>query len=244
MKKFAIFFPVILMGLTVLSMGNIKSADAVTAAKGPVVVELFTSQSCHSCPPADKILNNLAAANDNIIALSCNVTYWNHLNWKDTLSKPFCTMRQQQYVQSLKARGNYTPQTVVNGRHEMVGSQGNKINRAIASDLQKNPLKPVALKLSGDKLNIALPEMAKGNYMLMLVSHGAEHTQSIPSGENRGRTISYTNPVEHIKIFGTWDGSAKNVTEDISEIKATSGYVVLVQKDHTAGEIVAAGKVK
>jgi hypothetical protein len=244
MKKFAIIFPVIIMGITFLTIGNIKSADAVTAAKSPVVVELFTSQSCSSCPPADKVLNDLAAANDHIIALSCNVTYWNHLHWKDTLSKSFCTMRQQQYVQSLKARGNYTPQTVVNGRHEMVGSQRSKVLRAIASDLQNNPVKPIALNLSDETLTIDLPKVTVGQYMLILVSHGNEHTQSIPSGENRGRTVSYTNPVEHMKILGAWDGNAKTLNENITDIKATSGYVVLAQKDHTAGQIVAAGKVK
>lgn len=244
MKKFALFASLIAVPLGILGFGNAKNADAVTNAKNPVVLEMFTSQSCSSCPPADKILGELAAKNDNIIALSCHVTYWNHLHWKDTLSKEFCTSRQRQYVQSLQSRGPYTPQIVINGNQTTVGNRGGQINRAIAGELAENKITPIDLTLSNDTLAIDLPTIKTGAYTLLLVAHGDEHTQSVPSGENRGRTISYTNPVQEIISLGAWDGSAQRLSQDISALPDAHGYVVLAQKDGATGEIRAAAKIK
>lgn len=244
MKKFALFASFIAIPLGIFSFSNVKNADAVTNAQSPVVLELFTSQSCSSCPPADKLLGQFAAESENVIALTCNVTYWDHLHWKDTLSKDFCTQRQRQYVQTLRSRGPYTPQIMINGKHTMVGSRGSAINRTIASELEGKTVQAIDLSLSDDTLNIDLPQIATGSYTLLLVSHGSEHTQSIPSGENRGRTVSYTNPIETITSLGTWDGTAKSLSHDVSELKNASGYAILAQENGFTGPILAAAQVK
>lgn len=220
----------------------IPSFAKAEETKAPVVLELFTSQSCSSCPPADKILAEVAKQ-DNIIALSCNVTYWNHLHWKDTLSKEFCTERQRQYVQTLQSRGPYTPQVVANGKHEMVGNRNADVRRHIFMETKAAAVKPINLSLSGDNLDITLPTTEAGEYTLLLFTHGNMHEQSIPSGENRGKTVSYTNPVENIIDLGTWDGTGKSLSHDISEEKA-AGYVVLAQKDGVTGPVIAAAQIK
>ena len=244
MRRFITFTALIVMPLSILSFGNAKSAKAVNEAQSPIVLEMFTSQSCSSCPPADKLLGQLAE-NENVIALSCNVTYWNHLHWKDTLSKQFCTDRQRNYVRTLESRGPYTPQIVVNGRQTMVGSSGAKITRAIASEVKTNPVKPIILNLNGTILDITLPETpGEDSYALLLVAHGSKHYQEIPSGENRGRKVTYTNPVEKIISLGTWDGTGKKMDIDISEVQNSEGYVVLAQKNGITGPIIAAAQIR
>jgi hypothetical protein len=223
-------------------LGFILMSNASLAQdNSPIVLELFTSQSCSSCPPADEILGELAEENDNIIALSCHVTYWNHLHWKDTLSQEFCTERQRSYARSFNSKRVYTPQIVINGQHEMVGSRGRSITKAINKEQGK--LKTIDLEIQNKQLIIRLPETpGNDSYALTLLTYGDDHTQNIPSGENRGRTISYTNPVSNIKSLGTWDGTGKTMDIDISDLKNVSGYVVLAQKNGVTGHIFAAGK--
>ncbi len=215
--------------------------QAQESADAPIVLELFTSQSCSSCPPADKILGDLADENKNIIALSCNVTYWNHLHWEDTLSKDFCTQRQRNYVTGFGKRSAYTPQLVINGKYEMVGSQGRKVNDAIKNI--SAPLKNISITRLGDNFNIELPDLARSQYVITIIENGARHTQTIPSGENRGRTVNYTNPVQAIDTVGTWDGEANNLEYFIKNNNAAKAVVVLVHERSPTGKIVAAGKL-
>ena len=246
MRKIALFACLIAIPLGLLSFINAKNADAVTHGHGsgnPIVMELFTSQSCSSCPPADHVLGEFAK-HDNVIALSCNVTYWNHLNWQDTLSKEFCTNRQKQYIDTLKSRGPYTPQLVINGRHEMVGSRINNINRTVASELRRQRVKSIDLSLSGEALEISLPKLESGDYTLSLFTYGKKHKQRIQTGENRGKAVSYTNPVQNLISLGPWDGSAKSMSQDISDLPEAVGYAVLAQKDGITGPVRAAAQVK
>ena len=110
-------------------MARFVDVDA-GASQSPVVVELFTSQSCSSCPPADRNLGKLSE-NPNVIALGFHVTYWNHLHWEDTLSNEFSTKRQRSYAAAFRNGRVYTPQMVVNGEQEFVGSNGSKVNAAL-----------------------------------------------------------------------------------------------------------------
>ena len=156
-QKIALLIVGMLGFVSLSNLVQTKSIQAMENTDSPVVLEMFTSQSCSSCPPADRVLSQLEAQNDNIIALSCHVTYWNHLHWKDTLSKEFCSTRQRDYVRTLRSRGPYTPQIMINGKHTMVGSQGGKIVRAIENAA---PIKSIGLSLDNDQLNIKLPETA------------------------------------------------------------------------------------
>lgn len=223
---------IVLIGL----VGFLSFDPAFAQDKGPVVVELFTSQSCSSCPPSDRVLSELAK-DENIIALSCNVTYWNHLHWKDTLSQDFCTQRQRQYVRALNSRGPYTPQVVINGRHELVGSQGRKVNKIV--EKERGSVTPISIQKNNDLLEIKLPQLSQADYVVTLMTYGDDHTQSIPSGENRGRTVSYTNPVTDVKLLSNWNGVARVLTQKSS----ANNIVILVQKNNAVGEIVAAGQI-
>lgn len=218
------------------------STPAIAQERHPIVLELFTSQSCSSCPPADRLLEKLSKENNNIIAVSCNVTYWNHLHWEDTLSKDFCTQRQRQYVQTLQSRGPYTPQIVINGQDTMVGSRARQIQQSIKT---APPLKNINLMLENKILKIRLPETpGNDSYAITLLAHGKTHHQKILSGENRGRNVNYTNPVQDIISLGTWDGTGKTMSYDISTLEKSQGYVVLAQKNGTTGSIIAAGKIQ
>lgn len=244
MTKILFLVAMLATTLVVFSFSNIKAVKAADEAQTPIVLELFTSQSCSSCPPADKLLGEIAAEKSNIIALSCNVTYWNHLHWKDTLSKEFCTQRQREYVQTLGSRGPYTPQIVVNGRHTMVGSKNGDIRRAVHEDTKANAVKPINLSLSGEKLVIGLPETpGKDSYALLLMPYSDSHEQTIPSGENRGREVTYTNPVDEIISLGTWDGSRKTMDYDLSKYTQAKGFAVLAQKNGPTGAVIAAAKI-
>lgn len=204
---------------------------------GPIVVELFTSQSCSSCPAADKVLGQIAQ-DGRVIALSCNVTYWDHLGWKDTLSKQFCTDRQHAYAASLKARGPYTPQAVINGRYDAVGSREAVVRGMMA---RAGGVHTIELETAENgTLSVTLPEINPGAYTLSLFAFDKTHAQKIPSGENRGRTVNYTHPVKHLVPLGGWNGQQKTITQDISTLPVTGGYAVLVQ-DKT-GNILAAGQ--
>ena len=240
-QKIALLIVGMLGFVSLSNLVQTKSIQAMENTDSPIVLEMFTSQSCSSCPPADRVLSQLEAQNDNIIALSCHVTYWNHLHWEDTLSKEFCSTRQRDYVRTLRSRGPYTPQIMINGKHTMVGSQGGKIVRAIENAA---PIKSIGLSLDNESLNIKLPETpGNDSYALNLVIYKDAHKQSIPSGENPGRTVTYTNPVERIVSLGTWDGTGKTMDHDISNYSDVKGYALLAQKNSKVGEIIAAGKV-
>lgn len=237
MKK--LLFLLFLIVSPFISMG-------VNAQENPVVLELFTSQSCSSCPPADRLLGKLNAENPNIIALSCHVTYWNHLHWKDTLSQQFCTDRQRQYVRSLRARGSYTPQIVINGQHELVGSREGQIRRIMSHELNQQSVQPIALKINDKILTIDLSSVktvGRDLYYITLFPYGNNHHQKIKSGENRGRTVTYTSPVQSIVSSEKWNGQ-KDIIKDVSNVTNAQGLAVLVQKGSPAGEITAAGKIK
>ncbi len=215
------------------------SVKAEPTTQAPVVVELFTSQSCSSCPPADKILGELAER-DNVIALSCHVTYWNYLHWEDTLSNAFCTDRQRSYVQAMKKRTSYTPQIVINGRHDVVGNRSWEVNAAVKKSVQKYEVSPISLTYDNGFLEVSLPTLDRDNYRLTLVSYGEAHSQSILSGENRGRTVDYTNPVIQLSDLGQWNGQVKSVRHQVSSSKR---HAILVHRGHDHGAIVAAGKI-
>ena len=239
-QKFALFTVGVLGFLGISNFTQTKAIQAMEAIDYPVVVEMFTSQSCSSCPPADRVLGELVK-NDNVIGLSCNVTYWNYLHWEDTLSQGFCDTRQRQYVRALKSRGPYTPQVFINGDFTTVGSKGRTIQNAIENT---HKIKLVQVSLNNKDANISLPDLPKGNYNILLVPYGNDLTQNIPSGENRGRTVHYTNPIVDIINLGKWEGEARDFDYDLSKVADMTGLAVFIHQDHNTGKIIAAGKDK
>ena len=174
------------------------------------------------------------------------MTYWNHLHWKDTLSKDFCTQRQRQYAAAFNNSRVYTPQTIVNGKHEMIGSHEGKIRRAIHLEKKNKAVSPIDLEITAkNELSIALPQIKEGNYILSILVFIDTHTQSIQRGENRGRTVRYTHPVETISnALDSWDGSKKTIKTSIDQWKDAQGIVVVAHENSATGAIIAAAQIK
>jgi len=198
-------------------------------------VELFTSQSCSSCPPADKVLRELSQRED-VITLGCHVTYWNHLHWRDTLSLAECTGLQRDLAQAKGSHRVYTPQTVINGDQETVGSNRGTVQRMInrAAILPK-----IHISRSTSGFDFMLPAIKSGTYDLFVLEVGEVHTQSIPTGENRGRTVEYSSPVRSITALGEWDGKADSIMQ---EDFASKHSIVILARDKR-GRIHAAGRL-
>lgn len=215
------------------------------AAETPVVVELFTSQGCASCPPADAYMRDLANR-DGVIALSFNVDYWNYLGWEDTLASPVHTERQRAYARRLGLSGVYTPQIVVNGAAEGVGSKRDKIEREIA-DARTTPL-PVAVSFTdkGDTLTL---DVGAGRspgqpVTLWLIRFTKEETVEIGKGENRGRTMTYAHAVRELTPVGMWGGEAMHLTLPKDDLFAggLDGCVALLQAGK-GGPILGAAQI-
>ncbi len=186
------------------------SAGAGPGAR-PVVVELFTSQGCSSCPPADALLAELSQR-PGIITLSLNVDYWDYLGWRDTLGSPDCAQRQRDYAARRSDGHVYTPQVVVNGRDQMVGSDRQAVLASLARERARDPtgLIPLALTSSEREVRIdiaAAPRQGlRQEATVWVVSLAPQVIVEIRRGENAGRTIAYTNVVRKIIPAGMWHG--------------------------------------
>ena len=202
------------------------------AGESPVVVELFTSQGCSSCPPADAYMRELATR-DGVIALSFNVDYWNYLGWEDTLASPAHTERQRAYARRLGLSGVYTPQIVVNGATEGVGSKRGKVEEQIAAARTKPLPVEVSFTDKGDMLTLDVGAgKAPGQPVtLWLIRFTKEETVEIGKGENRGRTMTYAHAVRELTPVGMWSGKAMSLTLPKGDLLAGGfdGCVALLQ---------------
>lgn len=230
--------------LTVLAVCAVGAAGDARAqeAKTPVVVELFTSQACSSCPPADRLLGELAERDD-VIAMSLPVDYWDHLDWQDTLGRAEHSKRQRNYARHLGRPNVYTPQMVVNGHIGVIGSRVEAVEAAIRAARDTDQRVPVAIEAAGKKfhLRIGAAEGA-GPADILVVPLLSAHTEAIKRGENRGNTITYHNVSRELMPIGTWDGTAKTLTlaHDEVMIGDTDRCAVILQDSQTGAILGAA----
>lgn len=215
------------------------------AASDPVVVELYTSQGCSSCPPADALLAELAERDD-VIALSLHVDYWDYLGWRDIHARKEFTKRQMAYRDAVGARSIYTPQMVVQGVAQMVGSRREEVAAAIAKADRRGSgaeitLRPVdgMMKIEAE---ISPTGHAAGPCSIWLVSYETPPPVKIESGENAGRTIFYRNVVRSWMRMGMWDGvRPARFTAPVPE--GVKGLAVILQSEKV-GPIVGAAKIE
>ncbi len=199
------------------------TAGAAIKAEPLAVIELFTSQGCSSCPAADKLLSELK--NDpNVIALSLPIDYWDYLGWKDTLAIPGHTSRQKAYSRMRGDREVYTPQVVINGVAQALGSSREDIEKAVAKSREAaHPLSvPVELAQAENRVTVTLPSKPgseAGEVWLCPVSGTVP--VGIGRGENRGRTITYTNVVRRWIKLGAWTGKSESFSVPVDAIKST-----------------------
>ena len=179
--------------------------DARGDAARPTVVELFTSQGCSSCPPADAHLGELAARPD-ILALAFHIDYWDYIGWKDPFASKHFTGRQYGYARSLGKRGVYTPQMVIDGRHDAVGSRPGEVRAGLDKAAQDAAAVPVRLARDADGLAIAVDAGAGTACDIWVVAYDDRHTTEIKRGENEGRSLTEYNIVRDIWLAGEWTG--------------------------------------
>lgn len=186
----------------------IKSAAASTA---PVLVELFTSQGCSSCPAADRFAAELKNQ-PGITIVSLNVDYWDYLGWRDTLAKPEHTKRQMDYANSRGDNNVYTPQMIINGEAHAVGSNQATVENAIANARRKPAKVVIQLSATEKELIVNLPSGDAGaEATLWLLAIAPAVSVKIERGENIGKTVVYHNVVRNLVPAGMWDGSATNL---------------------------------
>jgi len=176
--------------------------------RAPVVVELFTSQGCSSCPPADRLLTDLAEQ-EGVIALSLHVDYWDYIGWKDSFARAEHTARQRAYARAAGDRMIYTPQMIVGGVHRVVGARAMKVVNAIDAHAAAPAAVTVTLEREGDTLLVEAEATAAapGEMVVQLVRYRPEATVKIARGENAGHTFSYSNIVTEWDVVSEWTGA-------------------------------------
>ena len=233
-----------LVSLTVASLT--LAAATASADNDPVVVELFTSQSCYSCPPAEKLLGELAQRKD-VLALEFHVDYWDDLvfgeagRWKDVFSKRAHTERQVGYNRRIRGKSNvYTPQMVVGGQLEAVGSYRADVLSAIdaAAEARKDRVRvEVALD---PKINVKLAGDSVERGGVWLVRFIERHRTEVRAGENKDKSLVNHHVVTEVRRIGEWTGRSMSVTVPNFALAAGEGCAVLVQ-DNRQGPILGAG---
>ncbi len=196
----------------------------------PVVVELYTSQGCSSCPPADALLHELAARKD-VLALALHVDYWDYIGWKDIFADAAHVKRQRGYARAGGRRMIYTPQMIINGQDHVVGNRP----KDVAALIQRHAAIPrpvsITLKRSGDQLLITAQAAAliTAPLLVQLIRYHPESTVEITRGENADRTISYSNVVTGWRELARWDSAAPLSIS--AEVKGDDPIAVIVQQD-------------
>ena len=218
-----------------LSVCAVIASTATACAGDPrAVIELFTSQGCSSCPPADRLIGQLAE-DPSLVAMSLPIDYWDYLGWKDTLAKPGHTARQRAYAQARGDRAVYTPQVVVNGAVHVQGSDKAAIERAIAQtrQLAGTLSLPVTMSVEGGRINIAVPSAPEGRAggEIWLCALARNVPVVIGRGENHGHTITYHNVVRRWLKLADWHGAARTWSVPLSDVavEGANSVALLVQ---------------
>jgi hypothetical protein len=195
------------------------------------VVELFTSQGCSSCPPADAVLDQLIDKG-NVIALAYHVDYWNYIGWADTLASKENTTRQYDYAKALMHSNVYTPQIVLNGRDDVDGYNIKRIKAGLDSyqSSGKGLVVPVEAAIANNKMAIRLGA-GEGSADIVVAYFKRSTKVSIERGELAGKTMTYANSVGALETVGMWDGHEKSIDLPLSVMEKGKfdGFAVLLQ---------------
>jgi hypothetical protein len=207
----------------------------------PIVVELYTSQGCSSCPPADALLGELARL-PNVIALAFHVDYWDSIGWRDRFSIPEAVMRQRRYVDTLGLSSAFTPQVVIDGRRSFVGSDRRRILAALDEPLDTIPIET---GVAHGELTVTLPERpGQSGYDVNLAAYLPEASTAVGRGENSGRTLAEFNIVRQFRRLGVWDGRQRMIRVPLDSFPAEATRVAILlqrsQQGPIAGSVVAA----
>jgi hypothetical protein len=222
---------------TLLLFASLASHE-LAAAPRPAVVELFTSQGCSSCPPADALLSELAARPD-VIALAYHVDYWDGLGWRDRYALPLSAQRQHRYTSTLRLGNVFTPQLIIDGQQSRIGSNRSSIVNAIQPPRSGIP---ITVTVTDGKLRVQLagPPPVAYAVEVVVVAYLPEAVTAIGRGENAGRKLKETNIVRDLRLLGSWDANHSQFSIAIASLPldATRAAILLQQPQH--GMIVGA----
>lgn len=217
---------------------------AVAQDRPAVLLELFTSQGCSSCPAADALFRDVLSKRSDLLTLSLHVDYWDYIGWKDSFAKRQFTTRQKTYAQRAGRKSVYTPQVIVNGQEHVVGSNAKAINDAVARAAQ-NPRRAVLTLLKASHLITAT---LKGNAVgtgaavdVFAFYYKPKGKVAIQAGENAGQTLTYSNVVVEIAPLGVWNG--KGLWSKTFQPRADMQLVVVAQQANH-GAVLAAARAR
>lgn len=223
-----------------LAAALLLAGPAAAAQRAPVLVELFTSQGCSSCPPADRVLGEIAGRDD-VLALAFHVTYWDRLGWPDTFGDARYTSRQHDYARILGYRAVYTPQAVVAGQLDAVGSDRARILAAIAVVAANGEAQEVAIDADG---HVTLPALEpSGDARIWAVAWDERQRVEVARGENAGRALDYHHVVRWLEDLGGYPAGGILPPLPLDELRrgGRSGVAVTVQRS-ADGKVLALGR--
>jgi hypothetical protein len=224
-----------LRALTVAAVLSVCGAAGATEAPVKAVIELFTSQGCHSCPPADRLAGRLATR-ESVVMLSLPVDYWDYLGWRDTLAESAFSARQRGYARARGDRHIYTPQMVINGLEEVVGSDVMAIADAIErTSADKTVLcTPVTVHQTGGRITVAVGSHPGLSGEVILAAFARHRTVAIGAGENAESRVTYTNVVRKLTPLGRWTGAPASFAIDrtVAVPPDADDFVALLQAGH------------
>ena len=240
----------LIFALTLAIVGFSTPLMASESITPRAVVELYTSEGCSSCPPADRVLYELNQERSDLLVLSYHVDYWNYLGWTDPFSDSMFSERQREYAQHMRERYVYTPQAIINGEHVVRATQKQRIGDTSNS---AEPLHDVATLLvenhdeqrpaTGTIILQSLSTSERTSSLkLWLVGFDREHARDVRSGENAGKRLVHANVVREMIDLGTWNGSADERTFAMKT--AGDGGVALLVQQGRGGPIIAASMVR
>lgn len=244
-RPFAIPSVLILAIIAIFALASIDRPRAIAGDKaathtGPALIELFTSQGCSSCPPAD-LLAHVLDKEGEIVVISRPVTYWDRLGWKDTLAREENTLLQQAYTQrGLEGRnGIYTPQMVIDGRIGVVGS----LEREVREIVNNRPQQIAAIRTrraADGSISVGLGGQTEREAELMLLSINSQRKVNIERGENGGRHLRYTNVLRDERFITNWNGGKKSIKIDQSQLAgADANRFALILREPNGGPVLA-----
>jgi len=212
-------------------------AARAEATPRPAVVELFTSEGCSSCPPAEAYVGELANRSD-VLALAFHVDYWDDLGWRDRFELSEASARQRQYGQALRLRSVYTPQVILDGRADYIGSNRSAIGKVLQ---ESRDGVPVMLSVGDSEIHVKLEssELGRGAEVT-LVSYLRKAVSSIGRGENAGRTLEEYNIVRSLRSLGRWDGASRDFSAPLSSLPRDATDVAVLVQASGQGAIVGA----
>ncbi len=217
------------MRRTLALLASLVTFSTPAVADGPVVVELYTSQGCSSCPPADALLHDLAKRSD-VIPLALHVDYWDYIGWADSFASPAHTQRQQNYARVAGAGTIYTPQMIIGGEDHVIGTKPMEVADAIQAQRASITGVRIDVQRSGNRLQITgqTARTLDAGTIVQVVRFSPQQTVDIRRGENAGRQLTYSNIVTDWRTVGEWTG--RGALDLSANVSGNAPVVVIVQE--------------